>query len=371
VRRRRALAAVALTAAAVSLGTVGLVIDDRADATADPDRSSAGEVAAVAVVRRTISRSQTFDGELGYRDAGVVTAARPGTLTGVAAVGTVVSQGEVLAAIDEQAMVLLYGSVPAYRALGDEVADGSDVEQLETSLIALGYGGSTLTTADRDWDWRTTAAVRRWQRATDRPVDGRVELGEIAFAPGPLRIEAHSVAVGAILQPGASIAETASTSRAVTFTIDTSDRAELEVGDTVQIALPDGSTTGGTVRSIGRVATAGADGSAAGSGDEPTLEVAVDLTDPSTVSDLDAAPVEVVVTREQHDGVLAVPVEALLALPDGSYAVEVRATRGADGGADGDTRPRRVVVELGLFEDGWVEVTAGDLAEGTQVLVPR
>ena len=59
-------------------------------------------------------------------------------------------------------------------------------------------------------------------------------------------------------------------------------------------------------------------------------------------------------------GVLAVPVDALLALAEGGYAVE----RG------GRRRHRELVaVEIGAFADGWVEVT-GDLAEGDDVVVP-
>jgi hypothetical protein len=57
---------------------------------------------------------------------------------------------------------------------------------------------------------------------------------------------------------------------------------------------------------------------------------------------------------------LAVPVEALLALAEGGYAVErVK--------ADGTTE--LVAVKLGAFADDKVEVS-GDLAEGDQVVVP-
>jgi hypothetical protein len=60
------------------------------------------------------------------------------------------------------------------------------------------------------------------------------------------------------------------------------------------------------------------------------------------------------------EGVVAVPVEAVLALAEGGYAVEV-------GLADGTTR--LVGVELGVFADGYVEVT-GEVAAGDQVVVP-
>ena len=58
---------------------------------------------------------------------------------------------------------------------------------------------------------------------------------------------------------------------------------------------------------------------------------------------------------------LAVPVEALLALAEGGYAVEL---------AHDDGTTSLVAVELGAFADGWVEVT-GDVAEGDEVVVPE
>ena len=58
---------------------------------------------------------------------------------------------------------------------------------------------------------------------------------------------------------------------------------------------------------------------------------------------------------------LAVPVNALVALLEGGYAVE----RVADDGSSS-----LVGVELGIFQDGWVEVRADGLDEGDAVAVP-
>ena len=54
------------------------------------------------------------------------------------------------------------------------------------------------------------------------------------------------------------------------------------------------------------------------------------------------------------------PVNALVALLEGGYAVE----RVADGTST------LVGVELGIFQDGWVEVRADGLDEGDAVAVP-
>ena len=61
----------------------------------------------------------------------------------------------------------------------------------------------------------------------------------------------------------------------------------------------------------------------------------------------------------QAEDALSVPVEALLALAEGGYALER-----PDGSLVG--------VETGAFADGYVAVTptSGDLAEGDEVVVP-
>jgi hypothetical protein len=56
--------------------------------------------------------------------------------------------------------------------------------------------------------------------------------------------------------------------------------------------------------------------------------------------------------------VLAVPVDAVLALAEGGYALEV---------VDEAGRTHLVGVELGVFADGMVEVR-GDIAAGDQVV---
>ncbi len=57
--------------------------------------------------------------------------------------------------------------------------------------------------------------------------------------------------------------------------------------------------------------------------------------------------------------VVAVPVEALLALAEGGYAVEVQDGNGT----------RLIAVEAGFYADGLIEVT-GDVAPGDMVVVP-
>ena len=119
------------------------------------------------------------------------------------------------------------------------------------------------------------------------------------------------------------------------------------------IELPDGTEPAGTVREVGRVATVAQDGTT-------TVPVTIDIDDPSGLPALDAAPVVVDVVTDRREDVLAVPVNALVALLEGGYAVEVV----------GDDGSRRYVgVETGLFEDGLVEVSGDGLEAGTDTVV--
>ena len=63
----------------------------------------------------------------------------------------------------------------------------------------------------------------------------------------------------------------------------------------------------------------------------------------------------------RREDALLVPVTALLARSGGGFAVEVVA-KGA---------VKTVPVELGLFADGLVEVTGGELEAGDEVVVPE
>ncbi|MGH9210348.1 MAG: hypothetical protein ACRD2C_06650 [Acidimicrobiales bacterium] len=103
----------------------------------------------------------------------------------------------------------------------------------------------------------------------------------------------------------------------------------------------------------------GVDGAPGAPAGQPTVEVTVTLEDPGAAGALDEAPVTVrVVTRAAED-VVAVPLDALLALAEGGFAVERVVGRHTE----------LVAVETGAFADGWVEV-AGDVAEGDEVVVP-
>ncbi len=136
----------------------------------------------------------------------------------------------------------------------------------------------------------------------------------------------------------------------VALDVAADDVDRFAVGDASSIELPDGTLVDGVVWSIAQVATAGADGG------DTTVEVVIALTEQT--EQLDAAPVDVIVTTTIASGVLTVPFRALLALSEGGYAVEKVTGSGT----------QLVGVELGASGDGVVEIS-GDIAEGDEVVV--
>jgi len=312
------------------------------------------------VVRQNLAATTPETATLGYAGLYTVTGQGGGTLTWLPPAGQVIRQGQVLYKTDNGSpVVLLYGTVPAWRPLDEGIA-GADVSQLNHDLVRLGYVGRADIAA-LGWDyysWETAYGVQLLEehlRVSFPP--GSLSLGQVVFKPEALRV---SQVTGSLGGPASGPVLTATSDRhVVTIPLDASMQSEVKAGDTVSITLPDGTTTPGVVSSVGTVAT-----TTPGSGGSPatTIPVQVTLTDPGTAGTLDQAPVTVNLTTESSPGpVLAVPVTALVAQSPGGYAVEVV--------GPGHTR-RYVPVTPGIFDgaNGLVQVT-GALRPGQRVVV--
>jgi hypothetical protein len=362
VTRRRWVAsgigglAIAVTAGGVLVLGGGSAGGD--DAGGDDERRGADEAAATAtaaVERRDLEERESLDGTLAYGESRQVSIGGQGTITALAPEGAVVERGGTLGEVNGAPVPLLYGDRPMWRTLGEGVdtSDGADIRQLEENLIALGYGSAANLGPNETWSQATTAAVKRWQDALGVEETGRVELGSVVFAPGPVRVADHLADVGA--PAGSPALAVSGTARLVTVDADASRPELLTVGLAVEVVLPDGTVVPGTVQSVSSVV----DVPDPAAGGDPTVEVVVALDDPAASGALDQAPVDVrVVTVEAADA-LSVPVEALLALAEGGYAVER-----PDGSLVG--------VRVGAFADGFVaiEPTSGTIAEGDEIVVP-
>ena len=355
-RRWAALGIVAVVAA-------GVVSAWRVGAFSPAASSGAGQRAAAPpatapVTRGNIAATTPVTATLGYAGSYSVRGQGGGKLTWLPTAGQVIRQGHALYKTDNGSpVVLLYGSVPDWRPL-DEGVTGADVSQLNHDLVALGDADSVDISA-LGWDyfsWETAAGVEKLQSALGvSPPSGSLPLGQVVFEPQALRVSQVAGSLGGPAN-GPVLAAT-SDRHVVTVPLDVSQQSEVKAGDKVTVALPDGTTTPGTVSSVGKVATM------SGSGGSPatTIPVQVKLTDPRAAGTLDQAPVTVNITTATARGTLVVPVTALVAQSTGGYVVEVA--------GPGNAR-RWVAVTPGIFDDasGLVQVT-GALTPGQRVVV--
>jgi peptidoglycan hydrolase-like protein with peptidoglycan-binding domain len=357
VRAAVGLAAVgALAVVVASTGILGAMPSSGGAESAEPETP---DRTTVPVARKTLTVEETLDGTLGYTGEEQVLNGLMGTLTRLPAAGTILQQGDQLYEVDgKRRPVLMYGSRPAWRAFGPDMDNGSDIKQLEENLKALGFTRKGFD-VDRKWEDETTSAVKRWQRANGMKVDGTIDLGEIVFMPGAVRVTELPVEIGLQVAPGQAVLKGTSDVRVVTVDLEADSIDLVAEGDEVAVDLPDGTTTAGTISEIGTVAEAGTD--EFGNQSTPTVEVTIALELPDGSASWEQAPVEVRIIRQSRENVLAVPVNALVALLEGGYAVE----RVADDGSSS-----LVGVELGIFQDGWVEVRTDGLDEGDHVAVP-
>jgi hypothetical protein len=357
--RRRGRRAAALAVAGILVaGAAWWTVAQSQAGRNDPPGSQLATTTA-AVTARDLRAQEKVQGTLGYGEVRSVTNQREGTITWLPEEGAVVRRGQTLYRVDGKPVKLFYGRLPAWRELSVGVDDGPDVRQLEQNLVALGYDPDRVITVDDHFTSATRAAVKRWQEAVGLPETGTMRPGDAVWQPGAVRVGELKASVGDAARPGSPVHEVTSTSRQVAIDLDASRQPYVHVGDPVDIELPGGRTTTGRVASVGKVATATSGSDPADDG-SPTVEVTVSLDKPKATGSLDQAPVDAFITTDVRKDVLAVPVNALLALAEGGYAVEV----------ERDGRRELVGVKLGLFADGMVEVKGGGLRAGDRVVVP-
>jgi hypothetical protein len=344
---------VAVVAVFVGVNLSVVTDDDTASAAATP----IVPVSTATVRQRTMESTEQFDGTLGYAGEGVIISGMNGTYTDLPAAGDILTLGDEIYEVDgTNTSYLMYGKRPAYRPLNIDSENGPDIKQLESSLKQIGFPNILGENFSPDWNFRakTENAVEQWQKRTNQEQDGRIDMGEVTFMPGDVRITQVLPELGSRSQAGQVLAYTSDTDLVVTLDLEADRRDILASGDTVTVELPDDSEAAGVVTEISSVAQTLPGAS------EPTVEVTIELEDAAVVGDLDGAEVTVSVVRETRPDVLTVPVDALLALREGGYALEMVAD-------DGSTY--LVAAEVGLFDDAGVEVS-GSFSAGDTVVVP-
>ncbi len=353
--RKRTLAGIGTVTALVAGGVTAYVFITRP---APPAVAAQPAPPATTVVAKTtLSTSVTLDGTLGHGQATVYTGRKPGTLTWLPAVGTVVRRGGRLYTVDAKPVVLFLGELPLYRTIDPAATPGADVGEVNANLRALGYRTAPTSSAYTDG---TATALKAWQRRNKLEENGALEMGDVAMLSGEVRVDSLKAQPGA--PAAADLLSLTGTARQVTAPVDPAqvDVALFKAGSKVGLTLPDGTRAPGTVTAVGP-GSAGAAGASPGdltTGSGPGRSVTISVDDQEKVSTMDSGSVGVSVTTARRDDVLAVPVGALVALQEGGYAVQVVA----------DGRTMLLAVRTGVFTDGRVEVSGDGLAAGQQVV---
>lgn len=313
------------------------------------------ETSTATVERTDLVETHTIDGLIGYGTATALAAQLAGTITAVPRAGATLGRGDRLYAVDNRPVLLLIGSLPAYRELSPGVR-GRDVLQLERNLRRLGYDDFDV---DRDYTYATAAAVRDWQEDNGLVRTGVVELGRVVLRPDELRVDSVAVTPGQSIAAGGPVLSHTPTERIVTADLEVASAGLARVGATVAVSLPQGARVAGRVSAVGTTIEAAPaeepGGNAAPA--EPTVALTITIAAQDKLGSITGSPVEIRLTGEERKDVLTVPVAALLALREGGYGVEV---------IDGARRDV-VPVSTGMFAAGRVEIEGTGIAEGTVV----
>jgi peptidoglycan hydrolase-like protein with peptidoglycan-binding domain len=425
--RRRVLVGVSAVAT-LSLGVgvaAGSRITSPEDAAAKTAAPKASQITVPvekkALSSKVVARGDTsFDGAVNLRveTSGLQTAA---IVTGkVPTVGSTIREGKALLEITGRPVIGLAGVLPMYRTLSPG-SKGPDVLQLEQTLNRLGFDPGTV---DSKYDSGTAAAIEklyesagydaptadeRLTQAVDsekKNVDGMKNalrqaqaalrqakagpgkgdtsvqqgavddaqanlddaesaLAEARFKAGtplpvsevvfvktlPRRVDDVKVERGGTVN--GVVMSVSGASLVVTIKVDAQTKERLKAGMAASFDLGDGTIVQATVRRITRNA------------DQYDVVVAPKSLTPAQLERLREANVRVTIPVKSTNGkVLAVPIAALSAGPDGSSRIEVLR----------DGKVELIAVTVGLSADGYAQVSpTGDtkLSEGDQVVVGK
>jgi peptidoglycan hydrolase-like protein with peptidoglycan-binding domain len=232
---------------------------------------------------------------------------------------------------------------------------GPDVKQLESSLQQLGYFRGT---PNDKFDYATAAAVKRWQKASGQTVTGQITFGSFLFYSGPLRIATATARVGDQVSAGTAILAASGLQKLISIDLPVANSALGIPSGPVTIELPAGKTAKGKITSVG-VPVEKKDPN---TGDlTVSIPVSISFNDPAASGSYQAINVVVDFPSETRKNVLSVPVDALLALDDSRFGVELVRANGTT---------NRVPVSIGLFAGGRVEVSGSKIRNGDSVVVP-
>lgn len=290
-----------------------------------------------------------------HHDTDHVVSQRTGNVSALALVGTAVEAGTELVAVNTNATyALIADDVHNSRTLTADSADGNDIRALEENLVAMGYDTGGDITVDRTWDEGTTEAVKRWQAALGLEQTGSTSPELFQFVEPDSVVTRHVVDVGDEVSGDAVVIEVGRNQRRIDASISVADQDLVAIGTPVEISVDGGAGSSGVITEIATTAVADETG-------DSSIALRIEADDPAAFGDLVEAPVRVTIVSKRTEAVLAVPSAALVGLVGGGHAVEI---------IDQDGSKQLYAVELGEAADGWIEITAGSIAEGQMVVLP-
>ncbi len=426
-RRNRLLATTAFLVVGIAVAAATALALDSGPASRTSQRTAIppGDTTTT-VTRRTLVEHTQVDGTLGYGGTFELYDRLAGTFTWLPGVGKVIRRGGTLFRIDDQPVVLMYGTLPAYRTLKIGVSDGPDIAELNANLVALGFDPDGAITNSDEFSEATAEAVRRWQSHEGLPETGKVELGRVVFAPGARRVTAVHVSLGedppaaskgkqpAAKKPGdkekgskepdakkpaaegkkskepdakkpgdeggggesgadsaapVAVLGSTSTRQLVQLKVKASQQQLARVGESVPVTLPSGSVVYGHITNVGTVAEAaesgkGGAGEGGGGGEESGSE------EPTIAVTL---ALDHPVARLDK---APVTVELVKSIRRGVLAVSAAALVATAGGgyaveALEGTQRVELAVTPGIFVDGYVQIEGPGIRAGLKVTEPR
>jgi len=189
---------------------------------------SAYHTSTAAVTRRSLSSQTQVNATLGFAGSYRV-AGKGGAVTWLPAAGRVIRQGGVLYRTDNSVpVVLLYGRVPAWRALAEGMT-GQDVRQLNRDLVALGYASRAALGTASGWDYfsgETVYALGLLQARLGLTVTGTLPLGQAVLEPSALRVSTVSGSLGS--PASGTILSATSITPVVTIDLDAAQQGEVK-----------------------------------------------------------------------------------------------------------------------------------------------
>ena len=309
------------------------------------------------ITRGDLQGETSATGTLRFSDSHALRSGFEGVVTWLPAAGTVIHAGDRLYEIGDDSAYLMRGSIPAWRAFEPDMSKGSDVQQLQSALQAMGYFSLE---PDGTFGWWTTKAIKAWQKDVGLEQNGTLPLGRIVFATDDLRVGSIKSRVGDRAASDGELYDVTSTAQVVEVNIKLADQQLGVVGNKVTLHLPGAVDTTGTITSVGTPTEK------SGSGDSKEKERVIPVTikpdDASVTESFQEVSVTVGLPSEKRENVLSVPVGALVALSPEQFGVEV---------VQADNTTQRVPVTTGMFAAGRVEISGEGLAEGQRVVVPQ